>query len=83
VFVGVAAGAFGRRHNGTTWTPVFDKEAVSTIGDIASTIDPSVVGGTGERTSASSSGRRSLQVLDGGKTWQNMGLRATRQLGAL
>src|ERR1700738_3827945 len=32
-FVGVAAGGVWKTsNNGTTWTPVFDKEAVSTIG---------------------------------------------------
>src|SRR5260221_14061297 len=36
VFVGVAAGGVWKTtNNGTTWTPVFDKEAVSTIGGIA------------------------------------------------
>src|SRR5271170_3122066 len=36
VFVGVASGGVWKTtNNGTTWTPVFDKEGVSTIGDIA------------------------------------------------
>src|SRR5258708_13522719 len=36
VFVGVAAGGVWKTtNNGTTWTPVFDKEAVSPIGGIA------------------------------------------------
>jgi len=45
VFVGVASGGVWKTtNNGTTWTPVFDKEAVSTIGDIAiAPSDPSVV----------------------------------------
>src|SRR5229473_164094 len=51
VFVGVASGGVWKTsNNGTTWTPVFDKEAVSTIGDIAiAPSDPSVVWvGSGE-----------------------------------
>jgi len=36
VFVGAASGGVWKTtNNGTTWTPVFDKESVSTIGDIA------------------------------------------------
>src|SRR5664279_1222763 len=35
VFVGVASGGVWKTTNhGTTWEPVFDKEGVSTIGDI-------------------------------------------------
>src|SRR5260370_42389011 len=36
VYVGTAAGGVWKTtNNGTTWEPVFDKESVSTIGDIA------------------------------------------------
>src|SRR5205085_11578366 len=58
VFVGVASGGVWKTtNNGTTWTPVFDKEAVSTIGDIAiAPSDPSVVWvGTGEPNNRQSS----------------------------
>src|SRR6266446_6500118 len=82
VFVGVAAGGVWKTsNNGTTWTPVFDKEAVSTIGDIAiAPSDPSIVWvGSGEPNNRQSSswGDGAYKSLDGGKTWQNMGLRAT------
>src|SRR5260370_29705262 len=45
VYVGAAAGGVWKTtNNGTTWEPVFDKEGVSTIGDIAiAPSDPSVV----------------------------------------
>src|SRR6266403_727588 len=37
VYAGVASGGVWKTtNNGTTWEPVFDKESVSTIGDIAS-----------------------------------------------
>src|SRR5258708_5895520 len=86
VFVGVAAGGVWKTtNNGTTWTPVFDKEAVSTIGDIAiAPSDPSVVwGGTGEPNNRQSPAwaEGAYKSLDGGKTWQNMGLRATHHIG--
>ncbi len=88
VFVGVASGGVWKTtNNGTTWTPVFDKEAVSTIGDIAiAPSDPSVVWvGTGEPNNRQSSswGDGAYKSLDGGKTWQNMGLRATRHIGRI
>ena len=86
VFVGVAAGGVWKTtNNGTTWTPVFDKEAVSTIGDIAiAPSDPSIVWvGTGEPNNRQSSswGDGAYKSLDGGKTWQRMGLAATHHIG--
>jgi Sortilin, neurotensin receptor 3, len=88
VFVGVASGGVWKTtNNGTTWTPVFDKEAVSTIGDIAiAPSDPSVVWvGSGEPNNRQSSswGDGAYKSLDGGKTWQNMGLRATHHIGRI
>ena len=58
VFAGVASGGVWKTtNNGTTWQPVFDKEAVSTIGDIAiAPSDPSVVWvGSGEPNNRQSS----------------------------
>ncbi len=88
VFVGVASGGVWKTsNNGTTWTPVFDKEAVSTIGDIAiAPSDPSIVWvGSGEPNNRQSSswGDGAYKSLDGGKTWQNMGLRATHHIGRI
>ncbi len=88
VFVGVASGGVWKTtNNGTTWTPVFDKEAVSTIGDIAiAASDPSVVWvGSGEPNNRQSSswGDGAYKSLDGGKTWQNVGLRTTHHIGRI
>ena len=88
VLVGAASGGVWKTtNNGTTWTPVFDKESVSTIGDIAiAPSDPSVVWvGTGEPNNRQSSswGDGAYKSLDGGKTWENMGLRATRHIGRI
>src|SRR6202795_3504555 len=88
VFVGVASGGVWKTtNNGTTWTPAFDKEAVSTIGDIAiAPSDPSVVWvGSGEPNNRQSSswGDGAYKSVDGGKTWQNMGLAATRHIGRI
>src|SRR3984893_18795585 len=88
VFVGVASGGVWKTtNNGTTWTPVFDKEAGPTIGDIAiAPSDPSVVWvGTGEPNNRQSSswGDGAYKSLDGGKTWQKMGLAATHHIGRI
>jgi photosystem II stability/assembly factor-like uncharacterized protein len=88
VYVGVASGGVWKTtNNGTTWEPVFDKEAVSTIGDIAiAPSDPSIVWvGTGEPNNRQSSswGDGVYKSLDGGKTWKKMGLEATRHIGRI
>src|SRR5271167_1132066 len=88
VFVGVASGGVWKTtNNGTTWEPVFDKEGVSTIGDIAiAPSDPSIVWvGTGEPNNRQSSswGNGAYKSMDGGKTWQNMGLAATHHIGRI
>jgi photosystem II stability/assembly factor-like uncharacterized protein len=88
VFVGVASGGVWKTtNNGTTWEPVFDKEGVSTIGDIAiAPSDLSVVWvGTGEPNNRQSSswGDGAYKSLDGGKTWQKMGLAATHHIGRI
>lgn len=88
VFVGVASGGVWKTtNNGTTWEPVFDKEGVSTIGDIAiAPSDPAIVWvGTGEPNNRQSSswGDGAYKSLDGGKTWKNMGLGASRHIGRI
>src|SRR5258708_25231490 len=85
VFVGVAAGGVWKTtNNGTTWTPVFDKEAVSTIGGIAiAPSEPSLVWvGTGEPNNRQSSswGDGAYKPRDAVKTGQKKGLGATQQL---
>jgi photosystem II stability/assembly factor-like uncharacterized protein/outer membrane lipoprotein-sorting protein len=79
LFVGAASGGVWRSYDGgTTFKPVFDKEAVQSIGAI--TIDPShaktIWVGTGESwmRNSVSVGDGIYKSTDGGETWKNMGL---------
>ena len=85
IFVGAASGGLWRsKDGGVKWKPVFDKERVLSIGAIA--IDqnnPDVIWvGTGEGNPRNSmnSGYGLYRSLDGGDTWQLMGLEKTRNI---
>jgi photosystem II stability/assembly factor-like uncharacterized protein len=85
-YVGVASGGVWKTVNdGTTWTPVFDSEGSYSIGSVA--LDPndsSVVWvGTGESNSQRSVGYGDgiYRSDDGGKNWQNLGLKKSEHIG--
>ncbi|HEY5906934.1 MAG TPA: glycosyl hydrolase, partial [Vicinamibacteria bacterium] len=87
-FLAVASGGVWRTENaGTTWTPVFDGEGSHSIGCV--TIDarnPSVVWvGTGENNSQRSVGYGDgvYRSEDGGKSWKNVGLKASEHIGKI
>ena len=82
VYVGYGTGGIFKTTNaGTTWNPMFDKEPVASIGDVAVwQKNPAVVwAGTGEANSRNSSswGKGIFRSGDGGATWKPMGLEAT------
>jgi photosystem II stability/assembly factor-like uncharacterized protein len=89
IFIGTASGGiFRSRNNGVTWDAVFDAFGTAlSIGDIAiAPSDPNVVwAGTGEPNSRQSStwGDGVYRSLDGGTTWQHMGLRETQTIGRI
>jgi photosystem II stability/assembly factor-like uncharacterized protein len=79
MFVAVATGGVLRTtNNGTSWTPVFDKQSVASTGSVAvSQTNPKLVWvGTGEGNSRNSSswGNGIYKSTDGGDSWTNMGL---------
>jgi photosystem II stability/assembly factor-like uncharacterized protein len=88
IYAGTASGGIFKSVNGgTTWQPIFDNEAVSTIGDLAlAPSDPMVLWvGTGESNNRQSSswGNGVYKSLDGGKTWQQMGLSGSHHIGRI
>jgi photosystem II stability/assembly factor-like uncharacterized protein len=84
-FGAVAGGVWKTMDGGNTWDPLFEKQAVSSIGAIAvSDSDPNVIyAGTGEACIRGniSHGDGVYKSTDAGKTWTNVGLRDTRHIG--
>src|ERR1017187_10350086 len=86
--IAVASGnIFATTNNGTTWTPVFDNYGSYSIGWI--TIDPknpSIVWvGTGENNNqrAAAYGDGVYKSDDGGRTFHNVGLKASEHIGRI
>ncbi|MBI5710829.1 MAG: hypothetical protein HZC42_11080 [Candidatus Eisenbacteria bacterium] len=77
-------GLFKTTNRGTTWSGVFDKQPVASIGAVAVwQKNPDVVwAGSGEANGRNSSswGNGVYRSLDGGGTWEHLGLDATRHI---
>src|SRR5205807_303126 len=87
-YVATASGGLFKTVNaGTTFTPVFERESTVSIGDVCvAPSNPNVVWvGTGEHNARNSVswGDGVYKSADGGKTWQNMGLRRSFQIGRI
>ncbi|PYL42511.1 MAG: glycosyl hydrolase [Verrucomicrobia bacterium] len=86
-FGAVAGGVWKTTDGGANWIPLFDKQPISSIGAIA--VAPSdhnvIYAGTGEAAIRGNTtyGTGVFKSIDGGKTWENVGLKDTRQIGAL
>jgi photosystem II stability/assembly factor-like uncharacterized protein len=86
-FGAVAGGVWKTTDGGGNWTPLFDKQDISSIGAIA--VAPSdhntIYVGTGEAAIRGDTtyGTGVYKSVDAGKNWKNIGLRDTRQIGAL
>src|SRR5437870_2883035 len=86
-FGAVAGGVWKTIDGGANWKPLFDKTDISSIGAIA--VAPSdhnvVYAGTGEAAIRGNTtyGTGVYKSIDAGNTWKNVGLKDTRQIGAL
>ena len=87
-FVGVACGhVWKTTNNGTTFEPVFDAQDVYSIGVV--TMDPTnhnviwVGSGENNHQRALGYGNGVYKSNDGGKSWKNMGLKESRQIGGI
>lgn len=84
-FGSVAGGVWKSTDGGIGWTPIFDKEPVSSIGNMAvAPSDPNVIYiGTGEACIRGniSFGNGVYKSVDAGKTWTHLGLDDTRHIG--
>ncbi len=87
-YVAVASGGVWKTSNaGTTWTPIFDKTGSYSIGCV--TVDPTnpltVWVGTGENNSQRSVGYGDgvYKSVDGGRNWENMGLKTSEHIGVI
>ena len=87
-YVAVASGNVWKTvNNGTTFTPIFEKYGAYAMGCI--TMDPGNHNvlwlGTGENNHqrAIGYGNGVYKSIDGGKSWKNMGLKESRQIGGI
>jgi photosystem II stability/assembly factor-like uncharacterized protein len=84
-FGAVAGGVWKTTDAGHTWTPIFDRQPIASIGALAvSNSDPNIIYvGTGEADMRSdiSYGAGVYKSTDAGKTWSYIGLSDTRQIG--
>jgi photosystem II stability/assembly factor-like uncharacterized protein len=87
-YVAIASGGVWKTTNaGTTWTPIFDSQASYSIANVV--IDPKnpnvVWVGTGENNAqrSVSYGDGVYKSIDGGRTWQNVGLKQSEHIGRI
>jgi len=85
IYVGAASGGVWKSENGgSAWEPVFDEQPTQNIGALAIQQDnPDVIWvGTGEGNPRNSMnlGMGIFKSIDGGETWQHLGLEATKTI---
>jgi photosystem II stability/assembly factor-like uncharacterized protein len=88
IYVGAATGGLWKSvDGGITWNPVMDDQPVASIGAVAiNRLNPDIVWvGTGEAAPRNSVGvgRGVYLTMDGGKTWQFLGLEKTEKVSKI
>jgi len=85
-YIGTASGGLWKTiNNGITFESIFDRQGVSSIGDVAVALSDSGIiwVGTGEANLRNSTyyGDGVYKSTDGGGTWNNMGLKESHHIG--
>jgi photosystem II stability/assembly factor-like uncharacterized protein len=84
---GAAGGIWKTVNAGTTFVPIWDHAPIASMGDIALAPSDSKIiwAGTGEQNSRNSvtPGYGVYKSVDGGTTWQSMGLEKTQHIGRI
>ncbi len=81
-----SGGLWKTENNGTSFKPIFDNEAVMTIGDIAVDWQNNIIWiGSGENNSSRSSysGLGMFKSTDGGASWEHKGLPESHHIGRI
>lgn len=84
-YIACPGGLWKTNNYGNSFEPVFDHQNSIAVGDVAvSWSDPNIVWvGTGEANVAELYGDGLYKSVDGGQTWQHMGLRDSRYIGRI
>jgi photosystem II stability/assembly factor-like uncharacterized protein len=86
-FGSVGGGVWKTNDAGRTWNPIFDSQAIASIGAIAvAPSDANVIyvgSGEADMRASISYGNGMYKSTDGGKTWVHIGLEDSRQIGRI
>ena len=85
IYAGSASGGLWKsQSSGIAWTPIFDKESTQSIGAVAvnqnNTAEIWVGTGEGNPRNSQNFGEGIFKSNDGGKSWKNMGLKASKAI---